>query len=299
MDRSCKLEAMLRQLSARRKALREEQKRIDNRFIALMNELQVSLMSDEDLTVIAADTFHKNSENDPSAASISLRSRDFNSALDLSNHEVKASNTYDDHTPLKPRFTERPMTPPGDSSRGLFFCNGSDVLNAVLPLSSARTQPPALPSATRSPAIAHEFNNSQNNHQANNGSPTSTPNARTPPQSHVENTPTRILTSVSHPSPSALRAGARAWREMHGHPPSEGVDFRTGMSGHSAIFSSSAHSHQYLAQTRALWTGMSNHTGLSMWKPSTKKPPASIQQPNLPAFPTSGSGDRNDAYSVG
>lgn len=316
MDRSCKLEAMLRQLSAKRKCLREEQKRVDNQFIALMNELQVSLVADEDMTVIAADTFHKNIENDPSAASVSLRNRDamFDSTFDLSAHEqVNTSNaTHDDsHTPLKPRFMERPMTPPGDSSRGLFFCNGSDVLNAVLPMSSTRTQAPALPTTTRSPAIAHELStalHTSNTDQDGSSSPVNTAQAQYnhSPTNDVENTPTRLLTSVSTPSPSALRAGARAWREMNGRAPSDRVDFRTGMSGHSATFSSSAHSHHYLEKTRSLWAGMSNHTGLSMWKSSSRKPISnysnaspSIHQPALPAFPASGSGDsRNDAGSV-
>eukprot|EP00529_Nitzschia_sp_RCC80_P015620 CAMPEP_0113445632 /NCGR_PEP_ID=MMETSP0014_2-20120614/3288_1 /TAXON_ID=2857 /ORGANISM="Nitzschia sp." /LENGTH=697 /DNA_ID=CAMNT_0000336693 /DNA_START=410 /DNA_END=2503 /DNA_ORIENTATION=+ /assembly_acc=CAM_ASM_000159 len=339
VDRSCKLEAMLRQLSTKRKSLREEQKRVDNQFIALMNELQVSLMADEDMTVIAADTFHKNLENDPSAASLSLGSRDamLDSSLDMSAHEQQqqqqqqqqaqannnnnnSSSTYDEHTPLKPRFMERPMTPPGDSStyRGL-FCSGSDVFNAVLPMSSTRAQPPALPSTSRSPAIAHEFNSTQqtntttttttnsNNtiHQTHSTSPVG-PAYSHSPTTNIENTPTRILTSVSNPSPSALRAGARAWREMHGRPASDRVDFRTGMSGHSAVFSSSAHTHNFVAQSRALWAGMSNHTGLSMWKSSTRKPIASngggsngIQQPSLPAFPASGSSDsRNDAGSM-
>ena len=33
---------------------------MDNDFIALMNELQASLLADEDLTVIVADTFENN-----------------------------------------------------------------------------------------------------------------------------------------------------------------------------------------------------------------------------------------------
>lgn len=261
-------------LSSRRRELREEQKRIDNHFIALMNELQVSLMADEDLTVIAADTFHANIENDGSAASIRVRDSAQLQQPELRQPEM--CTPYEDHTPLKPRFMERPRTPPGDSSRGLFFCSGSDVLNAVLPLSSSRTQPPALPSAARSPAIAQEFNYAQSaesrhppQHSHQQQYMSWTPNFSS---DNVESTPTRMLTSASHPSPSALRAGARAWREMHGRPASDGIDFRTGMSGHSALFSSSAQSHDYLAQTQRLFDGMSNHTGLTMWK--AKKPPS-------------------------
>ena len=289
VDRSCKLEAMLRLMSLRRKNLREEQKKIDNQFIAFMNELQVSLMSDEDLTVIAADTFHKNIENnDPSGGgstgATKVRTRDVDASpfdrqpseqIRPSNTHIESlepervNNTYEDSTPLKPRFTERPVTPPGTSSRGSFFCSSSDVLNAVLPLSSTTTQPPALPPVTRSPAIAREYNNmsrQQRNQLSNYQNYPQTPRYDRRSYASVEDTPTRILTSASPPSPRALRAGARAWREMHGRPASNGIDFRTGMSGHSALFSSSAHPHDYLGATQRFFTGMSNHTGLTMWK---------------------------------
>ena len=284
-------------MSSRRKELREEQKKVDNQFIALMNELQVSLMSDEDLTVIAADTFHKNIENnDPSdggsTSTVKARTRDFADVVPLdtrppehqqqpppqatapqrppASETPERANTEDeDSTPLKPRFTERPVTPPG--SRGSFFCSSSDVLSAVLPASSSTsTQPPALSIANRSPAIAREFNSMslqqrsqlayhQNYHQHHPHTPR---HERRP--SYQEDTPTRILTSAHHPSPSALRAGARAWREMHGRQASTGIDFRTGMSGHSALFSSSAHYHE--SSTPRFFSGYSNHTGLTMWK---------------------------------
>ena len=279
-------------MSLRRKELREEQKKIDNQFIAFMNELQVSLMSDEDLTVIAADTFHKNLENnDPSGGgstnsqTVRTRNQDVtpldatrsanapeparsNNAGVVVPEAIRPTNTYEDSTPLKPRFNERPMTPPGPSSRGSFFCSSSDVLNAFAPLSSSETQTPALPNVAPTPAIAREFNNMsvQERNQLQQNAYPQTPRHDHRGQHYVEDTPTRILTSASHPSPSALRAGARAWREMHGRQASNGIDFRTGMSGHSALFSSSAHTHDYLASTKGFFAGMSNHTGLTMWK---------------------------------
>ena len=303
-------------MSLRRKELREEQKKIDNQFIAFMNELQVSLKSDEDLTVIAADTFHRNIENnDPSAgtstSSTAVRTSDIDVApLDIQAPEpIRPSNTYEDSTPLKPRFMERPMTPPGDSSRGSFFCSSSDVLNAVLPLSVSRTQPPALPNVARSPAIAREFNNmsqqQRNQFQHQHHHYPHTPRNDRRSHAYAEDTPTRILTSASNPSPSALRAGARAWREMHGRPASDGIDFRTGMSGHSALFSSSAHPHDYLAQTQKFFAGMSNHTGLTMWKApkfpfsltssGTVDEGVSAEPPANLTFPSPGSGDRTDS----
>lgn len=281
---------MLRLMSLRRKELREEQKKIDNQFIAFMNELQVSLMSDEDLTVIAADTFHRNLENnDPSGggsnSTARVRTRDVDIApLDIQSVDQgqasnapaqpsepdQNSNSHEDSTPLKPRFTERPVTPPGASSRGSFFCSSTDVLNAVLPapISGGASQPPALPTVNRSPAIAREYNNmsQQQRNQFSSHNYPQTPRHDRRNHAYVEDTPTRILTTAAHPSPSALRAGARAWREMHGRPASNGIDFRTGMSGHSALFSSSAHPHDYLGATQRFFTGMSNHTGLTMWK---------------------------------
>eukprot|EP00536_Pseudo-nitzschia_multiseries_P001151 jgi/Psemu1/250260/estExt_Genewise1Plus.C_140123 len=334
VDRSCKLEAMLRLMSLRRKELREEQKKIDNQFIAFMNELQVSLMSDEDLTVIAADTFHRNLENnDPSAgasgstATVRTRNEDV-SPLDAKTNAnantntntsrnrntyppepvysqaeaaetVRPSNTYEDSTPLKPRFNERPMTPPGSAPRGSFFCSGSDVLNAFVPLSASESQPPVLPDVTRTPAIAREFNNmsiQQRNQLQHHGYPQTPRNDRRG-HPYVEDTPTRILTSAHHPSPSALRAGARAWREMHGRPASNGIDFRTGMSGHSALFSSSAHPHDYLGSTQRFFAAMSNHTGLTMWKApkfpfslsSSNTDETQAEAPSGLAFPSPGS----------
>jgi len=332
VDRSCKLEAMLRLMSLRRKELREEQKKIDNQFIAFMNELQVSLMSDEDLTVIAADTFHKNIENnDPSvgrsnsAATVRSRNEDATpldtttsantntniNALEPArprntntypavSEPMRSMNVYEDSTPLKPRFNERPMTPPRVSSRGSFFCNGSDVLNAFVPLSSSESQPPALPTVPRTPAIAREFNNmsiEQRNQFQNNNYP-QTPRYDRRNHTSAADTPTRILTSASPPSPSALRAGARAWREMHGRPASNDIDFRTGMSGHSALLSSSAHPHDYFASTQRFFAGMSNHTGLTMFKaPRFPFGPASYttddetqaEAPSSLTFPSPGS----------
>ena len=262
VDRACKLEALLRLLSSRRKELRHEQKRVDNHFISMMNELQVSLMSDEDLTVITADTFHQKKDLD-FVEEGKMNKIDLEQPL---SQEVERDSKYSDSTPLKPRPMERPMTPPNaiEMSRG-FFCTSGDVFDAVMPLSSGtstRRQPSALPHTSESPAIVEALA------RANSNGSSST----------AESTPTRIFSSASipNPSPSALRAGARAWREMHGQPPSGdflgGIDFRTGMSGHSALTSTSSHPHDYLnPYSRTVFRGgFSNHTGLTLWKTGRK-----------------------------
>jgi hypothetical protein len=233
----------------------------DNHFIALMNDLQASLAGDEDLTVIAADTFNaktnsfKEDENKNEKAEV----RDNESSGHLLGQELR-SVSNDSWTPLKPRPMERSVTPPGDTgtSRGFFCAGAGDVFDTMIPLGSgsASRQPPALPASTPSPAIVEELARAERNGT-----------------SSIESTPTRLLPSTSHPSPSALKAGARAWREMHGRPASMGINFRSGMSGHSALMSSSSHPHDYLEPprpSRSSFRGMSNHTGLTMWKWKSK-----------------------------
>jgi hypothetical protein len=76
----------------------------------------------------------------------------------------------------------------------------------------------------------------------------------------------QLFPVTNHPSPSAMRAGAQAWRELQSTPSSGnetgGINFRTGMSGHMALLSTHAHPHEYLTPARA--GRMSAHTGLTM-----------------------------------
>lgn len=83
-----------------------------------------------------------------------------------------------------------------------------------------------------------------------------------------------LFSSSTHPSPRAMRAGAQAWRERQGRPHDKdlGIDFRTGMSGHTALLSSHTNSHKYLepsfrAYSKTRMT-MSSHSGLGMTMPS-------------------------------
>ena len=80
----------------------------------------------------------------------------------------------------------------------------------------------------------------------------------------------RLFPVTTNPSPSAMRAGAQAWRELHiGTPVTDSsINFRTGMSGHMALLSTHAHAHEYLEpswlQQRQSTSRMSSHTGLTM-----------------------------------
>lgn len=230
-------------------------------------------MSDEDLTVITADTFHEKKPLD-FVEEVKIEKLDLEQPL---SQEVDRNEKDEDTTPLKPRPMERPVTPPNatEVSRG-FFCTSGDVFESVIPLGGSRRQPRALPHTSESPAIVEEAL------------------ARASSNSSSETTPTRLFSSatVANPSPSALRAGARAWREMHGRPANDllhGIDFRTGMSGHSGLGAASSHPHDYLnPQSRTVFRGFSNHSGISLWK-TGRKTSARGPSPNnnlvMPMYP--------------
>jgi Zinc finger, C3HC4 type (RING finger) len=76
-----------------------------------------------------------------------------------------------------------------------------------------------------------------------------------------------LFPNASHPSPSAMRAGAQAWREQHGREAEASVDFRTGLSGHMSLLSTHANSHKYLEPTYrpSKPNRMSSHTGLPLF----------------------------------
>jgi len=255
-----------------------------------MNELQVSLLSDEDLTVIVADTFKNKRSSSGMIEEIKMDSIDLEQPW---SQEIPVDDKYDeDSTPLKPRPMERPMTPPHtvESSRG-FFCTGGNMFDAVIPMSSGVSSRPntSLPLATSNAAVIEHYGQSHSNISRSVGE-------LTPPP--------RLFASPSNPSPGALRAGARAWREIHGRPNGDavgGVDFRTGMSGHTALNrTASSHPHDYLiprggtADFRGGFSGtvdfrggFSNHSGLTMWKKKSaaKGPSSANMHLTMPMFP--------------
>jgi hypothetical protein len=208
VDRACKLEAMLLALSNRRKALRMEQSKVDNKFIRLMSELQASLQNDEDLTVILADTFSSPMET----------IYDENTIVDTT--EEKPREARNDVDFIKPLALTRQLTPPSSGSRFGCFANGvfdsfdADDGGQGLALLSQ-------PSMT-SP-ISAEI-----------------------PRAQGSSSTAQIFPSVSHPSPSEMKAGARAWRELHDIPTEQGINFRTGMSGHMGLLSTHSRPHEYL-----------------------------------------------------
>lgn len=265
VDRACKLEAMLRFLSTQRKQLRLEQSKVDNMFIRLMNDLQISLMTDEDLTVIVADTFTAAAASDEKKNELEEEVRDKEPPREIQTSQL------DDVGPIKPPKREvsgnvlgndgqATPTVVTNAARG-FACFANDVFDTI------------------SGSDETEYQQLRRQQQQTGRRLSSSPRkgkatiARDCDGSTVCITPdvSTLFPSATHPSPSAMSAGARAWRELHGRQASKGagVDFKTGMSGHMALLSSSAHPHEYLDSGHRVtdFRKMSNHTGLTMARP--------------------------------
>lgn len=269
VDRACKLEAMLRNLSHRRKELRVEQSKIDNQFVRLMKELQRSLQQDEDLTVILADAFDVSSDDEVVDAE---KKEDDRAQAAAAVASAVADENDDDYGSIqKPSRLEQQITPAVTRSRPSFSCFAGEV-------------------------FAGYSNDHDDSSELRSESNPTSPRRTSPRRAY---SPSNLFPSASHPSPSALRAGAQAWREQNNQTPrtGTGIDFRTGMSGHMALLSTHAHPHEYLEPNNS-YTGysgyntgvgslrMSSHTGLTMSK--FKLPTTSILSSlTLPTFGTS------------
>lgn len=257
IDRACRLEAMLRIVSQERKRLRREQSKIDNSFIRLMNELQHSLEKDEDLTVICRSTF---TDLDTSQAGFEIDLKVI--------AEEKKENT--EMVPTTPRSVPPSMPSPTQSR--------SDSPNSLpfYPPNKAghnredQVKSPSLicfsPEELLQPAtITESFSMTDVTASAREL-------LRGVGRSRNEETNTSLRPNISafgYPSQSEMLAGARAWRERHGREAATGIDFRTGMSGHSGALSSKpTHPHDLLENNESVRKPvsfrMSSHTGLTM-----------------------------------
>jgi hypothetical protein len=238
VDRACKVEAMLRALSHRRKELRIEQSKIDNQFIRLLNDLQLSLEKEEDLTVIAADAFAEPREALNSSIELVINEKKEDERSAAARSPAEQRNDFETNL-VKPSRLPEQVSSAVQPTRSSFVCFAGDVFSSYT--SDFRTTQPITPSS---------------------------------PANSVEAI-TSLFPTTSHPSPSALRAGAQAWRERHGRQANQGIDFRTGMSGHMALLSTHGHPHEYLEPASSYSSSggyhfprMSSHTGLTMAKPS-------------------------------
>uniref|UniRef100_A0A7S3LHN1 RING-type domain-containing protein n=1 Tax=Amphora coffeiformis TaxID=265554 RepID=A0A7S3LHN1_9STRA len=256
VDRACRLEAMLRIVSQERKRLRTEQSRIDNSFIRLMNELQHSLDKDEDLTVICRSTF----------MDLDTSQNGFEVDSEMIAEEKKENR---DSTVSIPRGVAPEMPSPSQSRTGspnsLPFYPPVEKNNRHRDDSVSQTSLICFSPEEflRPETIAESFSMNDVTASAREllrgvggGGRCEAPS---PPPNRQN----------AYPSQSEMLAGARAWRERHGRPAATGIDFRTGMSGHSALLSSKpSHPHEFLENDESirkpLSFRMSSHTGLTM-----------------------------------
>lgn len=183
----------------------------------MLNSLQTSMEHDEDLTVIVAAAFSGSALDDTS---------DVDPTPTATYGEIRSRDTVterDDIDIQKAQLQQRPPTPPFQNARltcfagPLFGANDDD--NYV----SERAALPDMPTSSLLDFMPH---------QATLGT---------------------LLPSISHPSPSAMRAGAQAWRERQGQiarggSATGGINFRTGMSGHMGVLlgNQTRHPHEYL-----------------------------------------------------
>lgn len=272
---------MLRNLSQRRKELRLEQSRIDNQFIRLMNDLQLSLQNEEDLTVIAADAFSeppREAQAEPYVELVATEKKEDDTASAAASEH---RNEYNDPELIKPARLPQPLTTTTSNyARPSLMCFAGDVFAGY---SSEAREP------------------------SGGGGGQHTSSAPTSPALSIDALAS-LFPSASHPSPSALRAGAQAWRERHGRQANEGIDFRTGLSGHMALLSSHANAHEYLEPVSSYSSAsgtynfpkMSSHTGLTMFKPSKGRGLlASLTLPSFGLSPQPDDGTRDGVQPTG
>lgn len=254
VDKACRLEAMLRIVSQERKRLRREQSKIDNSFIRLMNELQHSLEKDEDLTVICRSTF---SELDTSH-------NGFDVSQQRINEEKKENREIQPSTPRSapPNMPSPPTTPTrAESPNSLPFYPPTKPSRNQVDTHKGASLICFSPEEFLHPTtISESFSMTEMTQSAREllGGVSST-------RVEVPN----LRPNLAYPSQSEMLAGARAWRERHGRPAATGIDFRTGMSGHSALLSSKpGHPHELLDSNESVRKPvsfrMSSHTGLTM-----------------------------------
>jgi hypothetical protein len=212
----------------------------------MMQDLQTSLLNDEDLTVIGADTF---SEVD-SKVRISKAEDD--------NRKIAANDSDSDNSITERKEAlvyKRADSPPSIVPQSSFGCFPEGMFGDFGGL-TRRQEASSVAGVLR--AFSFSDCSASDAQQASN----------------------RVLHQASsHPSPRAMSAGAQAWRERNNRPASKGIDFRTGMSGHMALLSAQTHQahrdpHSYLRTNTSMLGKMSSHTGLTL----TRKPPSPNNQ---------------------
>mmetsp|Transcript_5069 Transcript_5069/g.7345 ORF Transcript_5069/g.7345 Transcript_5069/m.7345 type:complete len:554 (+) Transcript_5069:193-1854(+) len=269
VDRACKLEALLRTISLRRKELRMEQQKIDSQFLTFMKDLQTSLLNDEDLTVIGAEAY---AEVDKETSSPLKEVESNNSSIDPSDDRKQAPRSPDiAHTNVATIF------------RGTGENNS--VTSSPTPFDN-RQQPPSSPShydtdtdlskphrMVRSDTPRDALSNSlscfmgalsfSDDNSLDDAGPPAILGSCSGDGWGGGETRTRrneaLYSSFNQQSPRTSLRNSQIFRSSS--RTDAGVDFRTGMSGHSGMLSTNKHSSKPFLKSPGR---MSAHMGLNL-----------------------------------
>jgi len=228
LDKACRTEAMIYALSMHRNELIEKKSRTEKDAVKLMHELQYSLMTHDDLTVIGAEAF----------------------------------------PPTSPRaFAEKADEIPNDTRNDV-----DEIRNNVHTKRSEVPKSSNKPIATTIPISRSEDNVSKPRVIPKRSKQTSTPGQfvdwvrgfYSSDSADNDDRPTDLQhdSEVSH----AMRRSAESWRKRNGREASQGIDFRTGMSGHLGV--QGHHGHKY--HSKFTMPKMSGHLGLTSSRYNTR-----------------------------
>lgn len=279
IDRSCKLEAMLRYFADCRRSMQKDQMELESQFVTLLRDLQNTLVQNEDLTVIGAETF-KDIEKKVVH-------------LELQERENESENHTEPDNLFKPHVLVRQMTPPS-VQQGVLGCFTVPYVCDAFEGLSQRRIPSKLDVTAR--------NDREDDMIANligacsYGDENSIVSLDRIALSIGEDSESVDCTRIDRqtrfqPSPCALSAGAKAWRERNGRDSSNCIDFRTGRSGHMGLTSSHAHLHD--GSDRTLNSRrMSSHLGLRPWgtNRTVAQPSTELILPSHSSVPSSNEG---------
>jgi len=237
VDKACSLEAIINSLSLQRNRIKSEQTRLERIALVALREFQISLVRDEDLTVISSEAFDsplfKNETVSPGSEKTLLNTT-------LQPVEVNRIPTINNSTEAAPSTQNKSM----EQASSIAECKNSTK-------GSTQTDylTNGLVSAARRLLTDYGWNSVSSRSQTEPQSSSAVSMAHTP---------------ISPAASRALLAGAESWRRRNGREAARGIDFRTGMSGHLGIQGHHAHPHDYVTSDHNSFPKMSLHSGLTV-----------------------------------
>ena len=237
LDKAASIEAMISSLSLCRNKLLEAKVDAERDAIALLKELQTTLIQEEDVTVIGAEAFAQDQQDDgqdrggaSSDSGEGTPGDDDNDDYSITAHQIYHSRSG---SILQPRIRPRISSSiPADPSLSFLNC---DVFAGLQSIVSGDAVQDSMPTndACDDGGVA----------RANSS------------------------TALTMYSSDEMVQAAQVWRKRNGKEASEytHIDFRTGLSGHTGVRSSQVHDHQQPkhSKQRGRKLRMSAHGGLT------------------------------------